>query len=142
MGDLEALYTDMIMEESRARHNRRELEEPHIIEDGHNPTCGDEIKLYATFDGDIISDLSFTGEGCAISQASTSMMIDLIKGKSKEEADRLIETFLGMIKREEIPEELLLELEDSIAFQNICNMPARVKCALLAWRTLQQAIKE
>ena len=92
--------------------------------------------------GDIIEDLAFTGQGCAISQASTSMMIDLIKGKDKEEALKLVETFIGMIKREINDEDELEALEDAIVLKNISNMPARVKCAVLAWHTLKEAISE
>ena len=92
--------------------------------------------------GDIIEDLAFTGQGCVISQASTSMMIDLIKGKDKEEALKLVETFIGMIKREINDEDELEALEDAIVLKNISNMPARVKCAVLAWHTLKEAISE
>lgn len=80
--------------------------------------------------------------GCAISQASASMMIDIIKGKSVEEAFRLVDLFLGMIKKEVTDEAELEELEDAMALQNISNMPARVKCAVLAWHTLKEALKK
>ncbi len=84
--DLNSIYTELIMEHSSSKHNRRSLENPNVCEKGHNPSCGDEISLELKFNGDIIEDMAFTGQGCAISQASTSIMIDLIKGKSKEEA--------------------------------------------------------
>lgn len=90
----------------------------------------------------IIKDAAYTGSGCAISQASASMMIDIIKGKSVEEALRLVEIFLGMIKKEITDENELEELEDAMALQNISNMPARVKCAVLAWHTLKEALKK
>ena len=138
--DLNSIYTELIMEHSASKHNRRNLENPNISEKGHNPSCGDEITLEVKLNGDIIEDVAFTGQGCAISQASTSMMIDLIKGKDKKEALELVETFIGMIKREIDDEEKLEELEDAIVLKNISNMPARVKCAVLAWHTLKEAM--
>ena len=86
--------------------------------------------------------MAFTGHGCAISQASTSIMIDTLKGKTVEEAKEIIETFIGMIKRETTSEEELQKLEDAIAFRNISNMPARVKCALLAWHTIEDILNK
>ena len=139
--DLNSIYTELIMEHSASKHNRRSLEGPTVCERGHNPSCGDEITLEVKFDGDIISDMAFSGQGCAISQASTSIMIDLIKGKSREEAMKVVETFIGMIKREITDEEELEILEDAFVFKNISNMPARVKCAVIAWHTLKEAIK-
>jgi len=139
--DLNSIYTELIMEHSASKHNRRTLENPSVSEKGHNPSCGDEITLELKYDGDIISDMAFTGQGCAISQASTSIMIDLIKGKTKEEAMNLVETFIGMIKREITDEEELEILEDAFVFKNISNMPARVKCAVIAWHTLKEAVK-
>jgi SUF system FeS assembly protein, NifU family len=135
------LYTELIMEHNNSKRNKRELLNPDVTEKGHNPSCGDEITLAIKYNGDIIEDLAFTGTGCAISQASASIMIDLLKGKSKKEALTLVEKFIGMIKREINNEDELLDLEDALAFQNIQNMPARVKCAVLAWHTLQEAIK-
>ncbi|MDS0527761.1 SUF system NifU family Fe-S cluster assembly protein [Clostridium sp. SHJSY1] len=138
--DLNAIYTELIMEHSTSKHNKRKLEDPDIHEKGHNPSCGDEITLELKLKDNIIEDLAFTGQGCAISQASTSIMIDLIKEKPIEEALNLTETFIGMIKREITDEEELYALEDAMAFKNISNMPARVKCAVLAWHTLQEAL--
>lgn len=139
--DMSKLYTELIMEHNSSKRNKRELENPDKTERGHNPSCGDEISLSVKFNGDIIEDMAFTGSGCAISQASTSIMIDLIKGKSKHEALSLVETFISMIKREITNEEELLVLEDAMVFQNIQNMPARVKCAVLAWHTLKESLK-
>ena len=88
----------------------------------------------------VIDDLAFTGQGCAISQASTSIMIDTLIGKTKDEALEIINTFIGMIKREITDEEELEKLEEAIAFKNISNMPARVKCAVLAWHTIKDLL--
>lgn len=139
--DMNSIYTEMIMEHSMSKHNKRKLEKSDVCRLGHNPSCGDEIELEIKFNGDIIEDLAFTGQGCAISQASTSMMIDLLKGKTKEEALKLIETFIGMIKREIKDDEELIVLEDAMVLKNISNMPARVKCAVLAWYTIKEIIE-
>ena len=141
MEDLESIYTDIIMEQSMATYNKHKLEEKDKEEHGHNPSCGDDITLEIKYDGNRIKDLAFTGHGCAISQASTSIMIDLLKGKTKEEALKLIETFTKMIKREEVKEADLELLEDANALKNISNMPARVKCAELAWYTMKELLK-
>ena len=102
MDNLESMYTDIIMEQSTATYNKHELNDKTDSEHGHNPSCGDDITLEIKMDGDKISDLAFTGHGCAISQASTSIMIDVLKGKSKDEALKLIEIFLKMVKREKV----------------------------------------
>ena len=86
--------------------------------------------------------MAFTGHGCAISQASTSIMIDTLKGKTVEEARNIIKIFIGMIKGETENEEDLKKLEDAVAFRNISNMPARVKCALLAWHTIEDLLNK
>lgn len=140
--DLSELYSDMILEHSQSSQNKRHIENADKIELGHNPSCGDEITLELKFDGDKITDVSFTGHGCAISQASTSIMIDTIKGKTKQEALKLVELFINMIKKEITDDAKLEELEDAIIFKNISNMPARVKCAVLAWHTLKASIEE
>lgn len=138
--DLSQIYTELIMEHSQSAHNRKHLDRVDACERGHNPSCGDDITLEVKFNGDIIEEAGFTGSGCAISQASTSMMIDLITGKSKKEALDLVETFISMIKREITDDKELERLEDAMVLKNISNMPARVKCAVLAWHTLKEAI--
>ena len=140
MDNLEELYNDIIMEHSMNSYNKKELDSCDFCEMGHNPNCGDEIKLEVKLNGDVIEDMAFTGHGCAISQASTSIMIDTLKGKDIKEAKEIIKTFIGMIKREIKDEEELKKLEDAIAFRNVSNMPARVKCALLAWHTIEDIL--
>lgn len=142
MDDLEELYNDLIMEHGMNSYNKKKLAACSFSDIGHNPSCGDEIELEIKLDGDVIEDLAFTGHGCAISQASTSIMIDTLRGKTVEEAKELIKTFIAMIKREETDEEKLKTLEDAMAFKNVSNMPARVKCALLAWHTLEDIISK
>ena len=103
---------------------------------------GDEIALELKMNGNIIEDMAFSGHGCAISQASTSIMIDTLKGKTIDEAKEIIKTFIEMIKRETVDEVELQKLEDAIAFKNVANMPARVKCALLAWHTIEDMLEK
>ena len=128
------------MEHSMNSYNKKKLENPTCCEMGHNPNCGDEIEIQIKLKDNIIEDMAFSGHGCAISQASTSIMIDTLKGKTIEEAKEIIRIFIEMIKRETKNEEDLKKLEDAIAFKNISNMPARVKCALLAWHTIEDLI--
>ena len=141
MEDLTDVYNELIMEHSMNSYNKKKLENADFCEIGHNPNCGDEITLEIKMEGDKIKDMAFSGHGCAISQASTSIMIDTLKGKSIEEAKEIIKTFIEMIKRETKSEEELEKLEDAIAFKNVANMPARVKCALLAWHTIEKILK-
>lgn len=140
MDELSDVYNDIIMEHSMNSYNKKELEGATCCKMGHNPNCGDEIKLEVKINGDIIEDLAFTGHGCAISQASTSIMIDTLRGKKIEEAKEIVKTFIEMIKRETKDENELKKLEYAIAFKNISNMPARVKCALLAWHTIEECL--
>ena len=142
MSELDDVYNDVIMEHSMNSYNKKQLKEADFSELGHNPNCGDEIKLEIKLNNNVIEDMAFTGHGCAISQASTSVMIDTLKGKTVEQAKEIIETFIKMIKREETDDEKLKILEDAIAFKNIANMPARVKCALLAWHTLEDLLNK
>ncbi len=142
MEDLTDVYNDLIMEHSMNSYNKRKLSCADFCEIGHNPNCGDEISLEIKMNGNVIEDMAFSGHGCAISQASTSIMIDTLKGKTIEEAKEIIKTFIEMIKREIKDENELKKLEDAIAFKNISNMPARVKCALLAWHTVEDILNK
>ena len=142
MEDLNDVYNELIMEHSMNSYNKKKLEKADYCEVGHNPNCGDEITLELKLNGDIIEDMAFSGHGCAISQASTSIMIDVLKGKTIKEAKEIIKTFIDMIKRETKSEEELEKLEEAIAFRNVANMPARVKCALLAWHTIEDMLNE
>lgn len=139
---LDEIYTTLIMEESRSEHNKKDLDDPDYCELGHNPSCGDEITLQIKMDGDILKDLSYTGSGCAISQASTSIMIDTVRGKTKEKALALADTFIDMIKGVSLSEDEEEELEDAMAFQGVAQLPARVKCAVLPWYTLKGILEK
>ena len=136
MDELTQVYNELIMEHSMNSYNKKKLENVDFCEIGHNPNCGDEITLELKLDGDKIKDMALSGHGCAISQASTS------KGKTIEEAKEIIKTFIEMIKRETTDEAELEKLEDAIAFRNVSHMPARVKCALLAWHTIEDILEK
>ena len=142
MSEIDEMYNDLIMEHSMNSYNKKKLDHCDLCSKGHNPNCGDEIEIELILDGNVIKDMAFTGHGCAISQASTSIMIDTLKDKTIEQAKEIIEDFIKMIKRENLSEEEYSKLEDAIAFKNIANMPARVKCALLAWHTLEDLLNE
>lgn len=142
MDNLEELYNEVIMEHSMNSYNKKKLDSCDFSEKGHNPNCGDEIEIELKLNGDIIEDMAFLGHGCAISQSSTSIMIDVLKGKNIKEAKEVIETFIKMIKREIKDEQELEKLEEAIAFKNISNMPARVICALLAWHTVEEILSK
>ena len=136
---MEDIYNELIMEHSMNSYNKKEIDAD-FKELGHNPSCGDEITLYLKIDGDFIKDISFMGSGCAISQSSTSIMIDVLKGKNIKEAKEIINIFKRMIKREEVSEEELEKLNLAVAFKNISNMPARVKCVLLPYNTIESML--
>lgn len=140
---MDEIYNDLIMEHGLNSPNKKEIDYD-LCSLGHNPNCGDEIKLEVKLsdDNNTILDMSFSGHGCAISQASTSIMIETLKGKTIEEAKKIIESYLKMIRREELTNDEEEILEEAIAFKNVSNMPARVKCALLSWHTLDNLLKE
>lgn len=137
--NLNDLYTQLITESSRSREHRHAVPGATHSLEGVNPSCGDDITLQLRVENGEIADAGFIGTGCAISQASASLMIGLVKGRPVEEARRLIELYFRMIKGK-ITEEELDELEDAAALQGISHVPARVKCAVLAWHTLEEAL--
>ncbi len=110
--------------------------------EGVNPSCGDELTLQLRIEDGVIEEASFVGSGCAVSQASADMMADLITGETVEEAKRLVGLFLGMIKGEALSEEDKEDLDEAAELESISRMPARVKCAELAWRTLEKLLAD
>ncbi len=142
MSEIEDIYTSIIMEHGMSSQNKHNLEGETCSVHGHNPNCGDDITLHIKLDDGKIQDMAFTGSGCAISQSSASVMIDVLRGKTIEEAKTLATIFTKMIDREEISAEEITQLKDAYVFQNIANMPARVKCALLSWKTLKNKLDE
>lgn len=124
------------MEHNSHPDYKYEMENPTHSHDGINPSCGDELTLSLRVENGVIEEAAFTGHGCAISQASADIMADLITGETVEEAKRLAALFLGMIRGEELSEEDFEDLDEAAQLKDISHMPARVKCAELAWRTL------
>ena len=139
---LDDVYTEVLGEHSRNPDHKHHLACATFALKGHNPSCGDEITLELQIADGVVKDAAFTGVGCAISQASTDIMVELIRGKSIEEARDLAQKFISMIKGEITDEEELEDLDEALALKNVSRMPARVKCAVLAWHTLDDALKE
>ncbi len=137
--DLKQMYRQIINEHNLHPMNKKDLAQPTKILRGVNPSCGDDINLQLKIEDGVITEGSFNGSGCAISQASADMMLDLIIGETEEDAERLLKSFMRMI-RGEASEEELEELDEAGALENIAHMPARVKCATLGWRTLSEMI--
>ena len=129
MDDLTEVYNELIMEHSMNSYNKKKLENADYCEIGHNPNCGDEITLELKVNGDVIEDMAFSGHGCAISQTSTSIMIDTLKGKTIKEAKEIISNYQNMINEEKYNSEILGELN---VFDEIYMQPARKNCALLS----------
>ena len=139
--ELNQIYTQILTEHNNSGRNKHHIENPTVTLKGVNPSCGDEITLELREKDGVIEDAGFTGVGCAISQASASIMIDLVKGKTAEEALKLAKTIFGMIKNEITDDAELEALDEAVALRDISHMPARVKCAVLGWHTLENAIQ-
>jgi nitrogen fixation NifU-like protein len=148
MSGLEDLYREIILDHYRTPRNRGELESPPAIESrGHNPLCGDEITLYLLVDGDgdeaIVSDVKISGQGCSISQSSASMMTQAVIGKSVGEARAMIRRFRSMMGLDDVesqPGDDDIDLGDLEALQGVVKFPVRIKCAVLGWSTLADAL--
>lgn len=136
-----SFYNEILTEHNIHPEFKHDIPDADIELAGVNPSCGDNIVLKLKTDGDVITDGGFVGDGCAISQASTDIMLGMIVGKSREEALRLGDLFLRMI-RGEASEEEIDSLEEASALRDVSHMPARVKCAMLGWRTLREALGE
>ena len=135
---LDELYREVILDHYQHPRNRGRLESPDVATRGHNPLCGDEVELSLRFDGETVSDAAFGGRGCSISQASASMMTDVVKGHTLDDVDTAVQRFTqSMANRQSPPRELEDELD---ALQGVKRYPARVKCALLPWTTLRESL--
>lgn len=139
-----SIYTAALMEHNAHPDYKYDLENATHEHEGINPSCGDELvlKLRLGDDGRTIEEAAFTGHGCAVSQASADMMADLITGESVEEAQRLCELFIGMVQGKELSDQDREDLDEAAELETISRMPARVKCAELAWRTLEGMLAE
>jgi len=139
--DFEELYQQVILDHSKRPRNFGTLEDPAVHVDGDNPSCGDEIHLHVRFSPEgHVEDLRFTGVGCAISQASASLMTLKLKGKSKKDALEMLTSFTDVVTTGE--HEAPKMLGDLRLFGGVRKFPQRVKCAMLAWRAFEQAMKE
>ncbi len=132
-------YNEMLTEHNMHPEYKHALEDSDIVLDGVNPSCGDEIKLCLKVSGDVITDGAFVGDGCAVSQASTDIMLGMIIGKKKDDALAMADKFMRMIRGKATGEEIE-SLEEASALRDVAHMPARAKCALLGWRTLSEAL--
>ena len=138
--DTKELYKEILNVHNINPSHKVNMENPTFCLEGVNPSCGDQITLQMKLDDSgVIADISFIGSGCAISQASADMMADLLIGKTKEEALALADIFDRMIKGS-VSQEELESLDEASALQDIAHMPARVKCAMLGWRTMKQML--
>ncbi len=135
-----SFYNEILTDHNLHPMHKHALPDSNMQLEGVNPSCGDDIILNLKVEDGKIVDGSFTGDGCAISQASADIMLDLIIGREVEEAERLKESFLHMIKGEATDEEMEL-LEEAGALADISHMPARVKCAVLGWHTLENMLE-
>ena len=134
-------YNEILTEHNIRPEFKHDLPDADIVLEGVNPSCGDDIWLKLKLDGDTICDGAFVGDGCAISQASADIMLGMVIGKKKEEAIQMGEIFMKMIRGEATDVEID-SLEEASALRDIAHMPARVKCAVLGWRTLKEALDE
>ncbi len=140
MNDLKELYQEVILDHNKQPRNFFKMQEASHHAEGYNPLCGDQISLFLKMKGDVISEISFQGSGCAISKASSSMMTTLVKGKTKQEAEQLFESFHQMVTGN-VGDAPPASLGKLAVFSGVCEFPARVKCASLAWHTLRAALE-
>jgi nitrogen fixation NifU-like protein len=145
---IEDLYRDVILDHNRNPRNRGTLDHPDAHAEGNNPLCGDELQLDLRLDGDRVAEVAIQGQGCSISQSSASMMSQAIKGKTLDEVHDLIRAFKAMMDIEATPAQAGLDpdrpgavLGDLEALQGVRKFPVRIKCANLAWTTLEEALK-
>lgn len=136
------IYTAALMQHNSHPDYKYEMEGCTCSHEGVNPSCGDELTLQLRIEDGVIEEASFVGSGCAVSQASADMMADLITGETVKKAKRLVGLFLGMIKGEALSEEDKEDLDEAAELESISRMPARVKCAELAWRTLEKLLAD
>jgi len=140
MSDMRELYQQVILDHNRNPRNFKELPNPTVRVEGFNPLCGDHYTLFVNLDGDTIKEIAFTGSGCAISKASASVMSSTVKGKSRDEANELFDTFHRLVTGDKSGLDAA-DLGRLAAFSGVSEFPARVKCATLAWHTLRNALE-
>ena len=139
MNDLRELYQQVILDHNKNPRNYREMPNATSTIEGYNPLCGDHYTVFLNVDNDVIKDISFTGNGCAISKASASVMSTTVKGKTRDEAEQLFDTFHRLVTGDASALSAA-DLGRLAAFSGVSEFPARVKCATLAWHTLRSAL--
>jgi len=137
---LDELYKEVILDHYRAPRNKGQLDPHDIALERNNPLCGDEIELFLKFDGDELTGIAFDGKGCSISQASASMMTEKVKGLSAKDAAGLAESIKSMMAGESEGDQATLG--DLVSLKGVVKYPVRIKCALLGWNTLVEALEE
>jgi nitrogen fixation protein NifU and related proteins len=142
MSELNDLYQEVILDHNKNPRNFREIDDATQTADGNNPLCGDALRVYVAMEDDKVKDVAFKGSGCAISKASASMMTQVVKGKSKAEAETLFHEFQQMVTGELDTEQDENSLGKLKIFAGVLEFPARVKCASLSWHTLHAALNE
>lgn len=141
MTDNRSFYNEILIDHNLHPGHKHDLPDADMEMRGYNPTCGDDITMKLKVKNGVIVEGAFQGSGCAISQASADMMLDLVIGKTQEEALRLSDIFLRMIKGTATEDEIE-ELEEAASLQDVSHMPARVKCAVLGWHTMERMFDE
>ena len=141
MSDLRDLYQEVILDHNRSPRNFGRLDDADLSAEGHNPLCGDRLSITVKLTGDRVSDMRFEGAGCAISKASASLMTEGVKGRTLDELPRLFDRFHRLVTDRTAPADDA-GLGKLAVFAGVRDYPARVKCAILAWRTLQAAVDE
>lgn len=142
MSDLSELYQQVILDHNKRPRNYQKLDDAAQKAEGYNPLCGDQLTVYLQMDGDVIRKIGFQGLGCAISKASASLMTDSVKGKTKAEAEALFQKVHKMLTGEPSARTADTEVGKLAVFAGVCEFPARVKCASLAWHTLRAALED
>jgi nitrogen fixation protein NifU and related proteins len=142
MSELDELYQEVILDHNKSPRNFREIVDANRRSEGYNPLCGDHVTIYVNLADGVIRDISFKGSGCAISKASASIMTTELKGKSEAEAERVFDSVHKMLTGETaVGEDELERLGKLKILSGVCKFPARVKCASLAWHTVNAALK-
>jgi nitrogen fixation NifU-like protein len=142
MSDLKALYQEIILDHNRNPRNFKIMEDASCSVDGYNPLCGDHYTIYLKLDHDVITEISFQGSGCAISKASASVMSTVLQGKTRAEAKVWFDNFHRLVRGENKNEKSVEEIGKLAAFAGVSEFPARVKCAILPWHTMKNALEE
>ena len=140
--ELDELYREIILDHYRSPRNSRLLDDPDAEVEAENPFCGDEITLHVKVAGSKLEGIGLAGRGCSISQSSGSMMAEMVEGMSIDEIRELTALFKGLMMGEDLSDKEMERLEDLEALQGVQKFPVRVKCALLAWSALEDALRQ